>query len=247
MTPKLNEALVKFQSEITAPKKTKKAKIPTKNGNTYEYMYADLSAIIDHIRAKLLEHGLAILQGGKELPSGKIVFATTVIHVSGEERDFIAPMFQNPGDDPKADGSWFTYYRRYGLCAALGIAAEEDDDGSAAKGRETKPPKDRPPQSGQPAAARGPATNAGPKPTGPKPAAGAAPTTPPKTSPDQIKRMFAIAKKNKWTEVQLRDVLHKSSQGSVTSFSDLEKGQYDWLCAAIDGRSYSEVVKEFGG
>jgi hypothetical protein len=127
--------------------------------------------------------------------------------------------------------------------------SDEDDDGNAASGRgnkENNQQRDSAPRNNSkpPAAAKGgPSTGQGPKTAGAKPGGEAKP----KTSTDQIKRMFAIAKKNKWTEVQLREVLKLSSKGTVTSFSDLDKKQYDWLCAAIDGRTYQDVVKEFGG
>jgi hypothetical protein len=246
MTPKLNEALVKFQSEITAPKKTKKAKIPMKNGGNYEYMYADLAAIMDHIRAKMLEHGLAVDQGAYRHADGRYSYRTTVMHVSGEERFYDYPMFQEPGNDPKPDGSWFTYYRRYGLCASLGIAAEEDDDGGAAGGQERKPKNQAPRAPAQGPAKAPPAAGPGKTPV-PKPSANGAPAAPSKTSADQIKRLFAIAKKSNWTEEQLRDVLKISSNNTVASFKDLEKKQYDWLCTVVDEKSYADVMKEFGG
>jgi hypothetical protein len=60
-------------------------------------------------------------------------------------------------------GKGITYARRYSLCAILGVAADNDDDGNAASGREVAPPRGPPP-----------AASAPPKPPAPSPAPGAA-------------------------------------------------------------------------
>jgi hypothetical protein len=42
------------------------------------------------------------------------------------------------GKKPQDMGSAMTYAKRYGLCMALGIAAEDDDDGNMANGTEVR-------------------------------------------------------------------------------------------------------------
>src|SRR5690606_11841500 len=54
-----------------------------------------------------------------------------IVHTSGETLDLGSFPFA-PGRDPQATGSAVTYHRRYALLAALGIAADDDDDGHAA-------------------------------------------------------------------------------------------------------------------
>jgi hypothetical protein len=101
--------------------------------------YATLGAVIEACRPVLARHGLAVIQpvvGG----DGWIGIETRIIHSSGE---WMASRVQlaadgGAGKSPaQAAGSTVTYLRRYGLAAALGLYADEDDDGQRG---ETKQP-----------------------------------------------------------------------------------------------------------
>ena len=124
-------ALSKFQGTVPSIPKNRTATIPGKDGKQgYKYKYADLSDIIDICTPVLSEHGLSVMNivGG----DGENVFVKAVLlHESGEwiESDSL-PL--PAGRTPQTAGSSITYARRYTLGSLLGVAADEDDDGSAA-------------------------------------------------------------------------------------------------------------------
>jgi len=121
---KLAMALAKAQSEMTNPKKTH-----TATGKSFSYHYADLAEIIDTVRPVLSKHGIAYVQVVRS--NGKNILETRLIHESGQFLDSTYPLPETLMD-AQAMGSAITYARRYSLCAILGIAAEDDEDGLAA-------------------------------------------------------------------------------------------------------------------
>jgi hypothetical protein len=129
-------ALSKFQGEVTSPSKTREANIPSKTPGKkgYAYKYADLSDIIETIRDVLKKHGLSYIQNPVHNDKGELEGVYTVIlHESGEFIKFdLVPVRAGLGATPQQIGSALTYARRYSLSLALGIAADEDDDASAA-------------------------------------------------------------------------------------------------------------------
>jgi hypothetical protein len=125
MTAKVAAAFVAAQAELTNPPKKSKA-----NTGTYSYTYADLPAIIDHVRPVLAKHGLGISQDVL-MEDGRLLIRTRIIHSSGECLEF-GPLAGSVGGEWQKVGSGITYARRYALAAALGIAADEDDDAATA-------------------------------------------------------------------------------------------------------------------
>ncbi len=118
-------ALAKFQGEVGAVQKDRTAKVKMKNGGEYTYAYADLATVIETARAPLAKHGLSVTQMTLKTETG-FILETTVMHTSGQ---WLAGSYPLPLDgDAQTIGSEITYARRYSLCAALNIAAEEDDD-----------------------------------------------------------------------------------------------------------------------
>lgn len=132
------EAFIAAQMELTNPTKDRTANIPLKDGRSYSYKYADLSAIIVHVREVLAKHGLGFTQNIVTAESGRVGVLTTIRHISGETIEF-GPLSGPVSNDWKDVGSAITYARRYCLTAALGIATDDDDDA----GRAT-PPDPRP-------------------------------------------------------------------------------------------------------
>lgn len=113
---------------IVVKDKVVKKKGKSKSGNDFEYSYkyADLSNVIESIRHILCKHGLAFTQ----LPTMKedrFYLLTRIVHCGGEE--FISHWPLSIMQDPQDMGAQLTYVKRYALCAALGIAADEDVDG----------------------------------------------------------------------------------------------------------------------
>lgn len=109
----------------------------TANAGSYSYSYADIADVIAETRPILAAHGLVAVTA---LSGGPDVYAVTVeiLHSTGESKVY-PPVSFNGGRDPQAVGSSITYFRRYALCAALGIATGEDDDGAAAKAAARRP------------------------------------------------------------------------------------------------------------
>lgn len=123
------EALAKAQAEFPKLPKDKVAKIDTKAGGQYSYRYADLASILEAIREPMAKHKLAIVQP-VESGQGSVRVTTVILHGSGEYLGCeVTIAYQG---DVKALGSAITYARRYGLTSMLGLAADEDDDATAA-------------------------------------------------------------------------------------------------------------------
>lgn len=121
----LATALASFQSEVNAIQKDRTAKVKMKNGGEYTYAYADLATVIETCKPHLAKHGLSVTQMTEASEKG-FFLVTIVMHKSGQ---WISGLYPLPREgDPQEIGSEITYARRYSLCAALGVAAEEDDD-----------------------------------------------------------------------------------------------------------------------
>jgi hypothetical protein len=125
------EAFSAAQTEFPPIGKGKSATIETRGGGSYSYSYADLPTIIELVTPVLQKHGLSVGQSAVSLESGQIGVETRVYHTAGHVETF-GPLFLPGGNDARSAGSAVTYARRYSLCAALGIAPDDDDDAHAA-------------------------------------------------------------------------------------------------------------------
>lgn len=99
----------------------------------FKSKYADLSSVLDAIRAPLSANGLSIvqtMQGG--------MLRTTLMHSSGQ---FVATEYPLPvTPKPHEMGSALTYARRYSVAALVCNSADEDDDGNMAMKSEPQKP-----------------------------------------------------------------------------------------------------------
>lgn len=96
----------------------------------FKSKYADLASVWDVCRKPLTDNGLSVVQLPEATEHG-LVIATRLMHASGQWMQ--ADLLLNPTkNDPQGVGSAITYGRRYGLCAMVGIVADEDDDGNGA-------------------------------------------------------------------------------------------------------------------
>lgn len=127
-TPKLNLALAKAQGAMELASKDS-------TNPHFNSKFADLAACVAAAKKPLADNELAVTQ---EISNDKegVTITTRILHSSGEEREqrLTLPVAQRT---PQGYGSTITYARRYTYCAALSIAAEEDDDGNAGSGRDT--------------------------------------------------------------------------------------------------------------
>lgn len=130
-TAKLDAALAKAQGEIEAA---------SKDGTNpaFKSRYADLTAIWTACRPALSKHGISVTQWPVHGEDGRLHIVTRIAHAG----EWIKAHFSIPvtKQDPQGYGSATTYAKRYTLAAALGVVADEDDDGNAASGRHYSQP-----------------------------------------------------------------------------------------------------------
>lgn len=134
-------ALCKAQGEIANPPKNKTAKIPTKNGSSYSYEYADLPGINDAIRDPLKKNNLSISQS---IDWTTPCLITTLMHSSGQWLSSRVKLFAAISERTNESQAWasaITFARRYGICCLLNLAAESDDDGAHSGEVASHPPK----------------------------------------------------------------------------------------------------------
>lgn len=95
--------------------------------------YADFDSIINVVRPILNKHGLFLMQKATSTDVG--VGITTVIYNSAGENivsdPLIIPVQGGKGSVAQQCGSVITYAKRYSLCALLGIATGDDNDGAS--------------------------------------------------------------------------------------------------------------------
>lgn len=120
----LATALAKAQAAIQPA-------IKTSENPHFRSKYADLSSIWEACRAPLTSNGLSVMQMPVDGGDGRVALTTILLHISGEYiSSTVSTKLQK--DDAQGVGSALTYLRRYALAAAIGIVADDDDDGNAA-------------------------------------------------------------------------------------------------------------------
>lgn len=134
-TTNLAQALAILQTRLPKIEKSQTADVPTKNGGSYKYTYADLAQITRELMPILGELGLSFT-ARPTMTDDRFVLAYKLMHVSGEFESGEYPLPTN--GTPQAVGSAITYARRYCLCAVTGVAPE-DDDGAAAQAAAERP------------------------------------------------------------------------------------------------------------
>jgi hypothetical protein len=213
----LAAALAKAQAEITAPKKSHTAHVPTKTGGSYDYSYSTLDELIEVLRVPLSKNGLSFYQH-TESRDRSVGVETIILHASGQSlrTGFVT---LPAGDTAQSFGSAHTYARRYSLGAAFGVCPESDDDGNEAS-RTSKASSSR-------------AVN---KVTGELPSApntGALRPSPGGAciSEAQGKRLWAIAKGAGWTQDQVRVLLTRCH---IEHTKDIKSADYTDIISALE-------------
>ena len=135
-------ALAKAQASLDAPGKNREVSVKLNGGGSYKFKYTTLDALIEHVRKPLTDNGLWFVQTTEP---GTMV--TRIVHESGESICSAIPMPNLPAK-PQEAGSVLTYFRRYSLALALGLASDDDDDANVAEGNgyeAREPAKKKPP------------------------------------------------------------------------------------------------------
>lgn len=116
--------LIKARADIQAVTKAKAG---------FGYKYACLDDVLNMLKEVLPQYNLGFVQFPETI-DGKDGVTTIIIHSSGE---YIGARYEMDATPVKGTnitqqkGASITYTRRYSLCAAFGIATEEDTDGRA--------------------------------------------------------------------------------------------------------------------
>jgi hypothetical protein len=126
-------AMAKAQAKILGVKR---------GSDGYNYKYADLLSVWDAIRTPLTDNGISIHQTVQGA-NGDLRLVTSIHHKDGGTMtDGGVPLILVK-NDMQGLGSAITYARRYGLMAAVGIAAEDDDGVGAGEALPTIKPEQK--------------------------------------------------------------------------------------------------------
>lgn len=126
-----SEAIDALSAAMAAAQGDMKPAVKDATNPHFKSKYADLPSVFEAVRAPFKANGLSVWQelGNAE---GGVTVTTRLVHKSGQWVEF-GPLFVPAGkQDAQGLGSAATYARRYGLASALGVCADEDDDGNAA-------------------------------------------------------------------------------------------------------------------
>lgn len=93
--------------------------------------YADLGAIMDHIKPVLARHGLSLIQIPGGVDGDRMSLHNIILHTSGQNISVATQLPLGGKLTPQTGGSAISYARRYAAAAIFGIA-QVDDDGNAA-------------------------------------------------------------------------------------------------------------------
>ena len=207
--------------------------------------YADLAAVRKVTRPVLAKHGLSVVQLPMPTETG-VVLQTRLLHASGEFIEGELPLVTQ-GIGMQGIVSAITYGRRTSLQAVLGIAADDDDDGEAAQGRDKPAAKANSKPVAKESRDRASRAAIPPAPSTPTPSAGqgrAVPSPAPPPGPDvlaargarvisdsQRRRLYAVATKNHWRDEDTKELL--KSYGFESS-RDVTLDTYDVIVEALE-------------
>lgn len=122
-------------AEIETPVKDRVVRVTTEKG-TYSYSYAELSTVLDAIRKPLAKQGIVVVQHPRvqyNEDGAWVEIESVMLHASGQWMSNLLAA-RLPDNKPQTLGSLITYLRRYAVQGLVGIATEQDEDGSAAQG-----------------------------------------------------------------------------------------------------------------
>jgi hypothetical protein len=205
-----SEAIDALSAAMAAAQGEMKPAIKDATNPHFKSKYADLSSVFEAVRGPFAKHGLSVWQ---ELGNadGGVTVSTRVVHKTGQWVEF-GPLYVPAGkQDAQGLGSAATYARRYGLASALGVCADEDDDGHAAA-------------SGN-GGGRLPA-----QPAAPAPKSADVPWTIKATSPEDFAKKF-VERMAKAPDVQAATKLHDDNDANLKSLS---KELYESCALAYD-------------
>jgi hypothetical protein len=126
-------SLAAFQAECPIIGKNRTAQIPTRNGGSYSFQYADLDGIASTIRPLLHKHGLSY-SWDSVVENGQITCTAIVRHVNGHSfsAKFTCPTASASAmSDQQKNASALTFARRQSLVQVLGLTTGDPDTDGA--------------------------------------------------------------------------------------------------------------------
>jgi len=127
----------KISAALVAAQKAFGPALKTSTNPHYKSKYCSLDACIEAVIDGLHANGIALIQRPQPCENG-VTIETIFIHESGESLSGGTLHVPAQKNDPQGYGSALTYARRYSLCAACGIAPEDDDGNAASKPAKSK-------------------------------------------------------------------------------------------------------------
>lgn len=134
-----DDAFAKAQASFAPVVRNREVEVLMKSGGKYKYKYAELDQIFAATKPALNAQGISIRQRVK-IDSNGGYWVTTQLRFKGFKVEDDFPLFKPQSNHPQDFNGAVTYAKRGGLQAALGVAAEDDNDGEGA-GSLTTPPK----------------------------------------------------------------------------------------------------------
>lgn len=117
-------ALALANQKIANVDQNRTVEVKTRDSGKYSYRYATLANIVHNIRDALTEQGVWYTQ---RVADGEMV--TRLIHSSGQWMDAGHIPMPNVSGKPAEVGAVVSFFKRYSLSAAMGLATEEDNAG----------------------------------------------------------------------------------------------------------------------
>jgi hypothetical protein len=129
---KTSEAINELATALAAAQGEMNNAALSKVNPHFRSRYADLASVRDATIPALSKHKLAITQSTGFDADGSFILTTRLLHASGQWIEGTYPLPLMP-DKPQVMGSSQTYAKRYSWASIVGIAADEDDDATAAQ------------------------------------------------------------------------------------------------------------------
>jgi hypothetical protein len=126
-----SETIVKIAAALGKMQAVMQPAAKDKTNPHFKAKYADLVSVWEACRKPLTDNGLSVTQLISSESPSVVVVTTMLMHESGEWLRSSLQLSAG-GGDPQKIGSAVTYGRRFGLCAMIGVVADDDDDGAAA-------------------------------------------------------------------------------------------------------------------
>jgi len=140
-----DDAMASLREDMPEVIKNQKVDFTTNKGRT-NYQYEDLSDVTKALSPAMAKLGLSFRWRTDSGQNG-VKVTCIITHRGGhyEETALTAPVDASGNKNPiQAIGSAVTYLQRYTLKAAVGVAADRDDDGRSAYQREEQKPANKP-------------------------------------------------------------------------------------------------------